>query len=404
MRKIVLATLLFLMVPAIYGQGDTGISKDSLSPVLMNSAEKLLATKGRLLMGGYGEVHVNRQMGKEMYYNGILDVHRLVLLFGYRFSKRWQFISEIEFEHVKEVFVEQAFLQYKASTFLNVRGGLMLVPMGIINEYHEPTAFLGVERPLADKYLVPTTWREIGMGVTGNIFPVSLRYQVYVMNGLNGYNGKRTLSGSGLRKGRQKGALASMGFLNFSGRVSYYGLRGLNIGLSGYFGKTSSTLFNKLNKQNLLDVARADSSVVGIMMWGADARYSRKGFQWRGQFYYTRLYNSLQYNFFNVDSEAPGDLGQAMAGFYIEMGYNIFRLMKNVKSIFIPFVRYSVIDTQQSVATGLVKDPGYRVRMVTTGINWKPVRGVVIKADVQFLKRGADKNTTVVNAGFGFMF
>ena len=404
MRKIVLATLLFLMVPAIYGQGDRGISKDSLSPALMNSAEKLLATEGRLLIGGYGEVHFNQQIGKEMQYNGILDVHRLVLLFGYRFSKRWQFISEIEFEHVKEVFVEQAFLQYKATSFLNIRGGLMLIPMGIINEYHEPTAFLGVERPLVDKYLVPTTWREIGVGVTGTVFPASLRYQFFVMNGLNSFDGKKTLSGTGLRKGRQKGAIASMSSLNFAGRISYFGVRGLNVGLSAYFGKTGSSLFEGLDKANVFETVRADSSIVGVMMWGGDVRYSLKGFQWRGQFYYTRLSNTLQYNYFNVGNGLPGDLGKSMEGFYVEMGYNIFRLSKTIKSVLMPFVRYSILDTQRTVAQGIDKNPAFHIRVITVGFSWKPVKGVVLKSDVQFFKTASDDNSTLFNAGIGFMF
>ncbi len=79
------------------------------------------------------------------------------------------------------------------------------MPMGIINEYHEPTTFNGVERPLIDKYIAPTTWREIGFGATGILLPLSIKYQAYVMNGFNGYNGTAQLSGKdGLRKGRQK--------------------------------------------------------------------------------------------------------------------------------------------------------------------------------------------------------
>jgi hypothetical protein len=129
-----------------------------------NASQKLLTTNGNqkgLTIGGYAEAHYNRASGK----NAVLDVHRVVLLLGYKFNERTQFITELEFEHVKEVYVEQAFLQYSLTDNINLRAGLMLVPMGIVNEYHEPTTFNGVERPSMDKSIVPTTWREIGLGL-----------------------------------------------------------------------------------------------------------------------------------------------------------------------------------------------------------------------------------------------
>ena len=344
MKKDFLLAGLFLLSLFLNAQPKENLQNDSLPPML-DSAEKLLATNGRLLIGGYGEVHYNQAFSEGVRYNGKLDVHRLVLLFGYRFSRRLQFISEIEYEHVTEVYVEEAFLQYKVNSFLNIRGGLLQIPMGIVNEYHEPTAFNGVERPLIDKYIAPTTWREIGMGVSGNILPISLRYQAYVINGLNSFNNSKILNGNGLREGRQKGALSQLSFLNFSARVSYYGIRGLNIGLSGYFGKTQSSLFDGLIKSKPLAVAQADSSVVGVMMWGADVRYSLKGWQLRGQFYYTQLYNTMQYNYFDMKGGLPGDLGRSMAGFYLEAGYNVFRLFDKVKSELVPFLRYSAFNT-----------------------------------------------------------
>ena len=82
----------------------------------------------------------------------------------------------------------------------------MLVPMGIVNEYHEPTTFNGVERPSLDNKIVPTTWREMGIGVSGRINSASIRYQAYLMNGFLSYGESHKLRGSdGLRKGRQKG-------------------------------------------------------------------------------------------------------------------------------------------------------------------------------------------------------
>ena len=155
---------------------------DSISNVYTNTADNLLLKDNKLVVGGYGEVHYNQPLQSGVRNNGTLDVHRVVMLFGYNFSNKTQFVTELEFEHVKEVYVEQAFLQHKLNSYINFRGGLMLIPMGIINEYHEPTTFNGVERPLIDKYIAPSTWREIGFGVTGNVLPASIKYQLYVVS------------------------------------------------------------------------------------------------------------------------------------------------------------------------------------------------------------------------------
>jgi hypothetical protein len=124
---------------------------------------------------------VDYNQGVSQQSNGKLDVHRLVMFMGYQFDNKTQFILEIEFN-----------------------AGLMLVPMNYINEYHEPTFFFSVERPNLDNKLVPTTWREIGAGFSGNIKPLKTKYQLYIMNGFNGYPGGVTkFKGSnGLRGGR----------------------------------------------------------------------------------------------------------------------------------------------------------------------------------------------------------
>ena len=112
-----------------------------------------------------------------------------------------EFITEIEVEHVKEVYVEQAFLNYRVNDWLNIRGGLMLIPMGIVNELHEPPTFNGVERPALDYYIVPTTWREIGLGFNGRIDAAKLKYQLYLVNGFISYDGGARLNGNKALRG-----------------------------------------------------------------------------------------------------------------------------------------------------------------------------------------------------------
>lgn len=380
---------------------------DSLSNKYQNAAEKLLASDGKLVIGGYGEVHYNQPFNSTIRSNGTLDVHRMVMLFGYNFNARTQFVSELEFEHVSEVFVEQAFLQHKINNYFNLRAGLLLIPMGIVNEYHEPTTFNGVERPTIDNKLSPTTWREIGLGFSGNIIPASLKYQAYLVNGFNGYKaGAGTLNGNnGFRSGRQKGAESYISSPNFTGKIEYYGIRGLNLGLSGYYGKTQSTLYNGLDKTNVEELAKADSSVTNISMVGVDARYNLGGLQMRGQLYYTAIGNTEQYNKFTAKSGKNNDLGSAMSGYYVEAGYNVLKFVSSTQTELIPFLRYENYNTHQSTAGSLAKNKAYNNNIITSGLTYKLTKGVVVKADLQFVKsEAATEYSKVFNAGVGIMF
>jgi hypothetical protein len=309
----------------------------------------------------------------------------------------------LEFEHTgSEVFVEQVFIQHKLNNYFNFRAGLMLVPMGIVNEYHEPTTFNGVERPLVDNKLSPTTWREIGLGFTGNVIEASLKYQLYLVNGFNGYNnGAASLNGKdGLRGGRQKGIESFISSPNFTGKIEYYGIRGLNLGLSGYVGNTQSTLYNGLDKSNTAAIAKADSSVAKIAMVGVDARYNLGGLQMRGQYYYSNIANTEQYN-----ALIKKDLGSAMMGYYIEAGYNVFRFCNKTKTELIPFVRYENYNTHYATTGATVKNKAYNNNVITTGLTYKLAKGVVLKADMQFVKsEAAIEYSKVFNAGVGVMF
>lgn len=358
-----------------------------------------------LRIGGYGQVDYNQSLSNGIHDNGVLDVHRFVLLFTYRFNDRISLVSEIEMEHVSEVFVEQAYLQYRINDFINLRSGLLLIPMGIINQYHEPVTFNGVERPITDHIIVPSTWRELGFGIQGSIITASLSYQVYLVNGFKSYDEKARLNGeSGLRGGRQKGAESFISTPNLTGRIEYFGIPGLNMGVSGFIGKTESQLYQGISKSDHTAVSIADSSVIGVSMLGMDARFNKKGWQARGQFYLADLSNTLQYNTFTAGA-AMNDLGKGMIGYYLEMGYDLFHSRPDVISSLIPFIRYEVFDTHYRVDEGLMKNASYHQNHITCGIGWKPAPGAVLKADLQFRSK-ASENTFVktLNAGIGFMF
>jgi len=379
----------------------TGImfSQTAQDSITFNPQQQLNAAQ-RILSGNYGKAVTVGAYGEMTYNqpesdNGELDVQRLVLLFGYKFNDKTQFVTEVEFEHVEEVFIEQAFVNYAVGDNLSLRGGLMLVPMGIVNEFHEPTTFNGVERPEVDNVIVPTTWRELGVGVTGRFPDASLSYQAYIFNGFksvttSGDDVVGYLNGSsGLRGGRQKGIKSTVDSPTFSAKLDYYGLPGLRLGLSGYFGKTQAPD----------DLEKLDGANVGISMVGFDARYAFQKFTARGQFIYTALSDTEDYN-----ALTGNNLGSALMGYYAEAGYNLLPL--TAKQKLFAFARYENYNTHADTAGSLEKNDAYNRTDITTGLSYHIAPGVVIKGDYQFRDNDAE-NADVdnrLNFGIGVWF
>ncbi|TBW28325.1 porin [Gramella sp. KN1008] len=354
-----------------------------------NAAQRILSGNysDAVTVGAYGEVHYNQPEAD----NGKLDVHRLVMLLGYRFNDKVQFFSEIEFEHVEEVYVEQAFVNYNIANNVNLRAGLMLVPMGIINEYHEPTTFNGVERPGVDGAIVPSTWREIGVGVLGRINSASLSYQAYIFNGFKSTDadGNGLIGGSsGLRGGRQKGIESTINKPNLSAKLDYYGIPGLRLGLSGYFGRTQADD----------EIDHVDGADVGIAMLGLDARYAYKRFTARGQFIQAGLNDTQAYN------ELTGqNLGSELQGWYVEGAYNLLPL-RNEQKLF-AFTRYEQYDTHADVEGSLVQNNAYNRNDITMGLSYHVAPGVVFKGDYQIRDNDSDAEVpNQLNLGVGIWF
>lgn len=387
-------SLLFLAISFV-GFSQTMQDSIQLDPQKqINAAQRILSGNyGKAVtVGAYGEVLYNQPEGD----NGELDVQRLVLLFGYKFNDQVQFVTEVEFEHVEEVFIEQAFVNYNVGNNINLRGGLMLVPMGIINEFHEPTTFNGTERPAVDNSIIPTTWREIGIGVNGKFNDISLGYQAYVFNGFkstqsDGENGIKGFLGgaNGLRGGRQKAIQSTVDSPTFSAKLDYYGLPGLRLGLSGYFGKT----------QAQDDVEELDGANVGISMVGFDARYAYERFTARGQFIYASLSDTKEYN-----ALTDQNLGSALMGWYAEGAFNLLPV-ENKQKLF-AFARYEQYDTHADTEGGLERNDAYNRTDITTGLSYHIAPGVVLKGDYQFRDNAlsGDSVKDRLNFGIGVWF
>jgi hypothetical protein len=190
-------------------------------------------------ISGYMDFHFNKGEAED----GVLDFHRFVLIVNHSFTPRIRFVAEPELEHAfvegleerGELELEQAYVDFLLRRSFNVRAGMLLVPMGIINERHEPPVYQGVERPFVDTVIIPTTWFENGAGLFGEVGR-GFRYRAYVMAPLNALEFS---ADEGIRNGRQKGSRSDV--RNVATRVAWsnVGVPGLTLGASAWSGKSS---------------------------------------------------------------------------------------------------------------------------------------------------------------------
>ncbi|HEX6159120.1 MAG TPA: hypothetical protein VF111_03070, partial [Thermoanaerobaculia bacterium] len=223
-------------------QTDTTALADTAQYGLGAAASKVYRVEQGLSFGGYGEMLYENYAGSNDFgtHNTTkdkFDMLRGVLYTGYKYNDRVLFNSEIEFEHGStgsggEASVEFAYLDFMMNKNVGARAGLLLVPMGLVNEQHEPTAYLGTKRAGVEGSIIPTTWREMGGGAFGEVGQLSWR--AYVVNSLNG----RAFTSSGVRGGRQKGARAISEDFALTGRLDWQPLVGTTVGASFFSGNT----------------------------------------------------------------------------------------------------------------------------------------------------------------------
>jgi len=360
-------------------------------------------------IGGYGEIQVRgTTTGREGEREWIADISRLVVFVAHEFSDAFRAYTELEVEHALScatcpgaVELEQAYVDWRvAGDALGLRAGLILVPMGIINQWHEPPIFHGVVRPRVDTAIIPSTWREIGVGVFGQ--PLDwLRYEAYAMTGLDPLG----FSASGVGGGRQNGALARANAWAGVARVEVEPLLGVVIGASVYASDLGP---NARGQVFLRDGTPLDLSLPAVG-WAADGRWRRGGVEFRAVLAEWRLPESQALmatfdaagarNFADMRSPVP----TVMRGGYVETSYDVLRPF-GLGHQLLPFVRVEGYSTQAEVPEGYEANPQYSVRETTFGLSYRPIQQVVIKADYQLrnVKLGFDQ--TQLNFGVGFMY
>ena len=341
-------------------------------------------------ISGYMDFHFNKEEDQP----GVLDFHRFVLLFNHSFSPRIRFVGELELEHALvegleeagEIELEQAYIDFLLSRSLNIRAGMMLVPVGIINERHEPPVFNGVERPFVDTVIIPTTWFEPGAGIHGELGR-GFRYRAFVMAPLNAieFNAEE-----GIREGRQKGAEANVRNFAATGRAEYIGLPGLTVGASFWTGDSS------------FDVPRLDTKVhVGEV----DARYQRDRLELRTEFAHVaiddagRLNDAIQ----GLTGVSP-NVASALRGFYAEAGYRVWN--QGSPRDLVAFVRYENFDTQFRMPAGFQRLEQFDRDAFVTGVTYYPDPDIAVKADYVRLRSRSSivKDRNLYNIGLGWWF
>lgn len=359
------------------------------------AASKVYGVARGLSIGGYGELNYVNAIADAPGSSAQTDALRLVTYIGYKFSDHIVFNSEIELEHALvaedgpgEVALEFASLDFLWKPELNFRAGLLLTPMGFINEVHEPPYFYGVFRPETERRLLPTTWRENGIGVFGNVGEQT-EYRAYVMTGFDASG----FSGSGIRGGRQEGAESLAENFAFVGRVDFTPdlAPGLLVGGSFYAGKADQ------NQAGLPDTR----------LWIAEthAQYRSGPFHGRALFVYSDVSNAGQLS--TALGKAPNaGVASAMLGGYVELAVDLWPLLfgEDTQRALEPFARMEYVDTQHEVGAGFVEDRNLAYWVLSTGLSYYPHPNVALKLEYrnQNARSGARPDELALGVGFAF--
>lgn len=330
-------------------------------------------TSGKTSVGGYAELHYNGGNADQV------DLHRFVVFLSHEFSDKIRFFSEMEIEHsiagegkVGEVEMEQAFVEFDLNENHMASVGLQLIPVGIINETHEPPTFYGVERNNVEKNIIPATWWEAGIKLSGNLNE-SFSYDLMMHSGLD-----TTGSGYKIRSGRQKVGNAPWKNTAFTARVSWHAIPGVEVGATIQYQSdiTQSSPTDENASATLFEVhTNIKRSVSANGTIGFRALFA----QW------------------NVNADEAELLGRnTQRGWYVEPSYKIALDDDNAVGF---FVRYSVWDNEAGNTVDTAN------KQTAFGINYWPHENVVLKLDYQIDNYANEsKEDNRINLGIGLQF
>lgn len=330
-------------------------------------------------IGGYGELVFYTDFANE----NVVDLQRVVLFFGHNFSNVWRFYSEFEVEHavassddVGEFEIEQAFIDGVFSKRIALRAGLIIMPMGIINQFHESPSFNGTQRPLVDTLIIPTTWREPGAGIFGEFFE-GLTYQLYAVTG---FNANGFTAESAIREGHQEASKAFGGDWGAIARLEYEPRLGMAIGLSAYGATSGNSITARIGK-------------VPVGLFDIDFRFHHRGWSVRAQLAALAVGSTKALNevllYGSAEQRAAGPVSSFAWGGYAEVGYDLFQFMRIPSDMSLTlFLRAEAADTQASVQDGFRARPEFTRYAAVVGAVYRPLPQLGFKADYTHMWRG----------------
>ncbi len=343
-------------------------------------------------LSGYMEAHLNKVRDQPT----SVDLHRFVLMIGHSFSDRLKFWSEVEVEHAfveggeetGEVAVEQAYLDLMISRRLNLRAGMVLVPVGIQNERHEPPTFNGVERTFVDSVIVPTTWRDTGIGLFGDLGG-GFSYRAYVVPGLNA---AEFTADEGIAGGRQQGSRADASDPAVTGRLEFK-RSGLTTGASFWRGGSGFGLI------------RLDIETPTVAVSSLDARFRRGRHELRGQWSMVNIGGAGDLNRARQrqSGNSPNTASRLM-GAYAEAAT---RVSPNAWAHeVVVFGRYELFDTQNKMPEGFLPLQQFQRSALVIGATYYPDPDVAFKFDVVRERNNSDfvRAPWQINVGVGWWF
>lgn len=359
------------------------------------AASKVYANDG-LSIGGYGELFLGKYLGADdERAPDRADTYRFITYMGYKFSDLVLFNAEIEFEHgttgvnkangkTGSVSLEFMYVDLMFSKYANMRTGLLLMPMGIVNEMHEPTTFRGNFRPQVEQRIIPSTWREMGVGLYGEL-GAGLSYKLYLVGGQSaqGFDKK------GYRGGRQKGNQTIWEDKGVAARVQY-DHRIFTLAGSFYTGGA--------------DQDPTQETEVSNTVWEAHAIYHHKGLSLRALYAEGSIDGADKVGALQ-GSDSPVLVPESLKGYYFEGSYDVMPLINPSSPYGVrPFGRFEKMNLNDSVPTGFEADPSLDTTEIIGGVEFIPHSDVVFKAEYSVLSSQLKDSVDVQEIRFGVGF
>jgi hypothetical protein len=328
------------------------------------------------VISGYGQAQVTYDLRVK---TGTANLTRNVIFIGHRFSDKISLFSELELENAKvaagapsgEISLEQLFLKFNINSTNYIVAGLFIPRIGIINENHLPTTFNTNERPYVEQLVIPSTWRELGIGVYGQIPMLpGLNYSFSLLNGLNSAG---FTQGTGLKDGRFEGSMATASNLAITGSLLYY-FNYFRIQASSYYGGSVG-----LNQREA-DSLQLNYGAFGtpVMLNEFNIQYNASsGIQAKALISHVNIVDAAA-----INRAYANNTPEQMFGYYAELGFNIFKPFANLnQKSMVLFVRYEQMDLNAVIASNGINDDLQKKQFIIAGIHYQPIKGISVKLD-----------------------